>query len=109
MAQQFALNQQSLDYITQATWSEATAAKAVSGGVVFNRWRLHQWQTNVMPAVEFDALRGRLGERVNLTTTDYDDPNGDYVTYYGATVDSVRGNQDGPVFTGVTAEFRVKV
>jgi len=109
MAQQFQINGQDLDYVTEATWDETPITAPLAGGTVFNRWRLHRWATNVMPASEFETIRGRLGETVSLTTTDYDDLNGDYVTYYGATLDTLRGEHSGPVVVAVSAEFRVRV
>jgi len=109
MAQIFQINETTISTGLEASWDEQPVAAPLAGGTVFNRWRRHRWQTNVMSAVEFDALRGRLGQRVSLTTTDYSDLNGDYVTYYGATVDAVRGEHSGPNFVGVSVEFEVRV
>lgn len=109
MAQIFALNGQILSYIIEATWDESPMASPLAGGTVFNRWRAHRWQTNVMPAAEFETIRGRLGQVVDLTTTDYANPNGDYVTYYGATLEGLTGEHTGPVVVGVQVDFTVRV
>jgi len=109
MAQQFAINGQTLDYITEATWDETPVSAPLAGGTTFNRWRVHRWATNVMPAAEFELIRQSLGAGVTLTTTDYDDLNGDYVTYYSATLDRLSGEHAGPVYVAVSAEFEVRV
>lgn len=110
MAQQFQINGEDLDYITEGNWDEAVIGSPLVGGTVFNRWRLHQWAApKGMPVSEFETIRGRLGKTVSLTTTDYDSPNGDYVTYYGATLDRLSGEHSGPVVVAVSAEFRVRI
>lgn len=109
MTQIFALNGQTITNMMEANWEENPVANPLAGGTVFNRVRLHRWQTNVLTAAEFETILGRLGQAVSLTTTDYTNPNGDYVTYYGATLDTLAGEHSGPVYVGVTAEFRVRV
>ena len=109
MAKIFQINGQGLGYVTEANWQESPVDSPLVGGTVFNRHRRHLWQTNVMPAAEFETIRGRLGQAVSLTTTDYDNPNGDFVTYYAATLDRLGGEHAGPVYLGVTAEFTVRV
>lgn len=109
MARQFAINQQNLDYVTEATWDETPVDSPLAGGTTFNRWRVHRWATNVMPAAEFETIRGSLGAACDVTTTDYDDPNGDYAAYYGATLDRLSGEHAGPVYVGVSAEFTVRL
>lgn len=109
MAQVFQLNGANLTYVMQGHWEPLAIAEALSGQVVFNRYRRHRWQTNVMPVAEYQSLRAVQGRICNITTTDHTNPNSDFATYYGALVESVQGTHTGPVFQNVSVTFMVRV
>lgn len=63
-----------------------------------------------MTAAEWATFRGKRGSIVSITTTDPNDPNGDYVTYYNAVVRSVsQGSHQSLNFEGVKIEFLINV
>lgn len=109
MAQTFKINGTSLSYITQAEWGNIELGQALDGGMIIGRWRQHILSTNVMSASEFNTFYALQGQRVTLTTTDYDTPNSDYKTYYEAIFETLEGLHDGPVFLNVQARFRVRL
>jgi hypothetical protein len=108
MAQQHYLNGAAINYINKPDWIDE-GSPVLNGETVFNRWRRHTWRAEVMPVSEFNTVYALEGQTVSLTTTDYSDRNGDYVTYYGARVTNVTGRQSGPLMTDVTIEFLVRV
>jgi hypothetical protein len=56
------------------------------------------------------AIMGKRGSIVSITTTDPDDPNGDYVTYYNVIVRNITfASHDSLNIRGAKLEFLVKV
>lgn len=99
-----------LNYISQAPWDQLVNSQSLDLITVHNRWRRHIWNSNVMTTAEWATLIGKRGSIVSITTTDPDDPNGDYVTYYEAIVRSISfGNHDSLNIRGAKVEFLVKV
>lgn len=110
MAQNFKINTTTFARITRADWQDDGAGAGLDGTTGRQRWRRHTWQApEGMTAAEFDALYAAEGAGVELTTTNYADRNGDFVTYYGAVCMRVDGRHEGPIVTGVTVEFLVRV
>jgi len=109
MAQDFAINGTTLDYIMTGDWREAEVAKVLDGQTVHNRWRQHVWQTNVMDITEFDTLYALEGAKVTLTTTDHGDRNGDYVTYYNAELRSIASQHVSYNMESLRCEFLVRM
>ncbi len=110
MAQVHDIDGTTVNFIAQTIWNRATNSESLDLIAVHNKWRNHTWQSNVMTAAEWATFRGKRGSIVSLTTTDPDDPNGDYVTYYNAIVRSVSpGAHESLNFEGVRIEFLVNV
>lgn len=110
MAQVHDIDGTTVNFISQAPWNQAVNSQSLDLIAVHNRWRIHTWLSNVMTAAEWATFRGKRGSIVSITTTDPDDPNGDYVTYFQAIVRNVsQGNHDSLNLRGVKIEFLVKV
>lgn len=110
MAQIHDIDGTTLNYISQALWNQPVNSQSLNLIAVHSRWRRHIWQSNVMTTTEWATLIGKRGSIVSITTTDPDDPNGDYVTYYEATVRDVSASSHSSLnIMGAKVEFLVKV
>lgn len=109
MAQDFMVNGRRLDYIQQGEWQEQNEGSILDGQAVHNRWRQHILKTNVSTVNEFHDLFDLLGQKVTLTTVDYDDRNGDYKTYYGAEFQRIDEQQQAQHMTSLQCEFLVRL
>ena len=110
MAQDFKINATTFARITHADWADDSAGSGLDGTTARLRWVRHVWSApEGMTAAEYDALFAFQGQRVTLTTTNYEDRNGDFIPYYGAVCERVDGVHSGPVVAGVVAEFRVRL
>lgn len=109
MTRIFALNGASKSYINTADWSDQPDSQALVGATPTRRRRRHTWRAEIMPMAEFLAIQALEGERVSLTTTNYNDRNGDYVTYYGAEIDQASGRHESVNMVDVVVEFWVGV
>lgn len=112
MAQVHAIDGTTITHISQALWEQAQVDTSLNLIAVHNRWQRHIWTSNIMPMSIWQTLIGKRGSLVNLTTTDPTDRNGDYITYYGARVDSVSAPQNGHDslnMANVRVEFLVRV
>ncbi len=98
-----------MEYVGRPNWIDQPVGGDLAGQTIINRFRRHLWETNVMPAGDYDALFALLGQKVELRTTNYSDRNGELKTYFGAELKQVSGNHNGPVFENVRAEFLVRV
>lgn len=98
-----------IDYISNIDWSEPTTQQSLDLISVFNRWRICTWSVDIMPMSEWSTLIGKRGSIVSLTTTDPDDRNADFVTYYGARLRNVtKRNHASLNAQGVKVEFLVR-
>ena len=110
MAQIHSIDGTTINFISQAAWSQAFNSQSLNRIAVHNRYRRHTWNSNVMTTAEWSVLIGKRGSIVTIATTDPDDPNGDYITYYDAVVKSVTHRQhDSLNFAGVRIDFLVRV
>jgi hypothetical protein len=109
MAQIFQLNGSSLTYPTKAFWTDQSSGSILNGKTPIHRWRDHLWRAEVMTETEYNTLYAQNGQRINITTIDYNDRNGDYKTYYQVKIMSVSGSHNGPIFEGVEVRFKVRV
>jgi hypothetical protein len=110
MAQIHDIDGTTLNYISQALWNQPVNSQSLDLIAIHNRWRRHIWQSNVMTTAEWATLIGKRGSIVSITTTDPDDPNGDYVTYYEAIVRDISfTSHDSLNIRGAKVEFLVKV
>jgi hypothetical protein len=112
MAQAHAIDGTTITHISQALWQQPVVDQSLDLIAVHSRWRRHTWTANVVPMSIWQTLIGKRGSIVSLTTTDPDDRNGDYVTYYGARVDAVTAppnGHDSLNMRNVRIEFLVKV
>ncbi len=110
MAQVHDIDGTTVNFISQATWNRAVNSQSLNLIAVHNKHRIHTWLSNVMTAAEWTTFRGKRGNIVSITTTDPDDPNGNYVTYFGAIIRSVsQGNHNSLNFEGVRIEFLINV
>lgn len=78
-----------VDYISNIDWSEITNQTSLDLISVFERWRICTWAVDQAPMSDWATLIGKRGSIVSLTTTDPDDRNADFVTFYGARVQDV--------------------
>lgn len=76
-------------YISNIDWSEPTSQQSLDLISVFNRLRVCTWSVDTMPMSEWATLISKRGSIVSLTTTDPDDRNANFVTFYGARLRSV--------------------
>jgi hypothetical protein len=110
MAQVHDIDGTTVNYVTQALWDQSVNSQSLDLIAVYNKHRRHTWLSNVMTAAEWATMRGKRGNVVSITTTDPDDPNGDYVTYFDAIVRDVSpGNHKSLNFEGVKIEFLINV
>jgi hypothetical protein len=111
MAQVHSIDGTTVNYISQAIWSQLSNNQSLNIIAVHNRYRRHTWNSNVMTATEFATLISKRGSIVTIVTTDPDDPNNaNYVTYYDAIVKSVTHRaHDSLNFIGVRVDFLVRV
>lgn len=99
-----------INYISHIDWSQTTSQQSLDMISVFNRVRVCTWSVDTMPMAEWSTLISKRGSIVSLTTTDPDDRNADFVTYYGARVRSVtKRNHASLNAQGVKVEFLVRV
>lgn len=106
----FALNGVSISRLTRLDWQDSGGDnQALSGYTATARWRRLVGQADVLSGAEWNALRAVEGQAVNITAPPYADRNATWQVYYGAVLDRLDGRHEGPVVTGVTAEFVVRV
>lgn len=111
MPQDFKVNSVTISRVTRGDWTDEPGdAQALDGVTVLARWRRHRWQADVLSAAEWNVLAALEGAKVAITTPDYSDRNAtDYVQYFGCDFERLSGEHSGPVFTGVTCEFLVRI
>lgn len=110
MARVHSINGNTISYIGKPDWQDKPTAAYLTGENAVSRWRKHIWQSNVMPASEWNTLEALEGTLVTLVTTDYADRNAaNYKTYYGARFTALTGNHDGPNMVNVRFEFLIKL
>lgn len=98
-----------IDYISNIDWDHRTSQTSLNLITVFNRERVCTWSSDTMPMAEWATLIGKRGSIVSVTTTDPDDRNADFVTYYGARLRSVtQRNHSSLNAQGVKVEFLVR-
>jgi len=110
MAGTFKVDGTTLSYIGGAVWDQPQVDTSLSLIAVHNHFRSHTWSANVMSIAEFETLRGKRGSLVSIQTTNADDEDAAFLTYYGVRVDSVSMRaHDSLNATGVTVSFSVGV
>lgn len=110
MAQTFALNGTAIARMSRGDWDTPPAGAGLDGTTARQRWVRHVWQADVLAAADFNTLYAAMGTRCSIDTPAYGGRNGaDYQRYFGVKCMSVMGRHEGPVFTGVTAEFLVRL
>ncbi len=110
MAQVHSINGTTINYISQADWQDKATAAYLTGENAVSRWRRHIWESNVMPASEWNTIQALEGKLVSIVTPDYGDRNNaSYKTYYGVMFTGLTGRHDGPNMTNVRFEFLVKL
>lgn len=98
-----------VNHISNIDWSNTTSQTSLDLISVFNRLRVCTWTVDQMPMTDWATLIGKRGSIVALTTTDPDDRNADFVTYYGARVrDVTLRNHLSLNAQGVKVEFLVR-
>lgn len=111
MAQDFKINGTTVSRIVKGDWTDEPGdSQALDGVTPLSRWRRHRWLADVLSASEWNTLSALEGAKVSITTPDYSDRNAaDYVTFYNCDFENLSGSHDGPVITGVSADFLVRV
>ena len=109
MAQIHSLNGTIIQHVAKATWQDKPTAATLDGLNSVSRWRKHTWESNVMIHTEWNFIEAFEGQAVTLTTTNYNDRNAAYKTYYNAILTGIAGNPDGPRVTGIRFEFNVRL
>jgi hypothetical protein len=111
MAQTFAINGTEIERVTSPDWvDDAGDRQSLDGNTPLTRWRRVVARADVLTMAEWDTLRALEGQKVSITIPPYQNRNAaDWKTYYAADFDRLDGRQDGPAFTGVTAEFLVRL
>jgi hypothetical protein len=111
MALDFKINGTTVSRVVKGDWiDEPGDSQALDGVTPLARWRRHTWRADVLTAAEWNTLSLLQGAKVAIATTNYYDRNAaDYVSYYGCDFEGLSGSHDGPVFTGVTVEFLVRI
>jgi hypothetical protein len=110
MARVHSINGNTINFIGKPDWQDKPTAAYLTGQNAVSRWRKHIWQSNVMPASEWNTIEALEGQLVTIVTTDYEDRNNaNYKTYYGARFTALAGKHDGPNMVNVRFEFLVKL
>lgn len=110
MAQDFKINSTTVSRITKGDWQDEPGdSQSLAGVIPLARWRRHRWQADVLSASEFNTLYALQGQKVKLTTVNYSDRNGDYIDYFGVDFPQISDSHDGPIFTGVSIDFLIRV
>lgn len=111
MAQVHDIDGTTLNYISHAHWFQAANSQSFDLIAVHERYRKHTWLGgNAMTTTEWATIIGKRGSIVSITTTNPDDPNGDYVTYYDAIIRNITfGRHDSLNIIGARVEFLVRV
>ena len=111
MPQQFAINGITVSRIVKGDWlDEPGDAQALDGVTPLARWRRHRWMADVLSAAEWNTLAALEGAKVAITAPDYGDRNAaDYVQYFGCDFEKLDGRHEGPIFTGVSCDFLVRI
>jgi len=109
MAKDYQIDGTTITYVNRSDWIERVEATSLNVETVVNRFQTHRWQSDAMLMSEWETVVDLAGTFVDLTTNDPDDRNNDYVTYYGARVDSVTGRHVSRYVANVTIDFLVRV
>lgn len=112
MAQIHDIDGTTITHISQALWDQPAVDVSLDLIQVHSKHRRHTLLSRSMPMSVWQTLIGKRGSLVSLTTTDPDDPNGDYVTYYGVRVDDViapRNGHDSLNMRNVRVEFLIRI
>jgi len=110
MAFQHQIDGTNVDFINFANWVQPVIDQSLDIIAVHQKMRFHIWQASVVTAAEWTTLLSKRGQIVSLTTTDVDDRNADYITYFGARVQAATfRNHEGRNILGVELRFLVKV
>lgn len=111
MAQDFKLNGTTASYLMKGDWQVEPGSQALSGQTPAQRWaRLVLQAPEGMTAEDFDVLYALEGSKVSVDAPPYDDRNNsDYQTYYGADLESVRGEHRGLNVYNVVCELLVRL
>ena len=100
----------SINFINSADWTQPITGQSLDLIAIHQKMRLHTWSSGVMTAAEYTTLLAKRGSLVSLTTTDVDDRNADYITYYGARLLRVTFQQhEGLNMRGVQLDLLVRV
>lgn len=106
----FTINSTSFSTITKIDWQDDAASPGLDGNTPLLRWRRLVAQAEVMSAANFNSLYAFEGARCNVIAPPYNNRNATaWTTYQGAVCERVSGLHQGNVFTGVQAEFRVRL
>ncbi len=98
-----------IDYISSIDWSGPTSQQSLDLISIFNRLRVCTWSVDTMPMSEWSTLISKRGSIVSLTTTNPDNRNADFVTFYGARLRSVtKRNHASLNAQGIRVEFLVR-
>ena len=110
MSGTFKIDGTTLNYIGQAAWNQPQVNTSLNLIAVHNYHQTHTWSANVMSVSEFETLRGKRGSLVSITTTNANDEDGDFVTYYAVRVDDVSARSHSSLnVEGVSVRFLVGV
>lgn len=106
----FTINSTTFTTITRVDWQDDAASPGLDGHTPLLRWRRLVAQADVMSAANFNSLYAFEGNRCAVTAPPYTNRNATtWQTYQGAICERVSGLHQGNVFTGVSAEFRVRL
>lgn len=110
MAQVHSIDGTTMSYISYAPWGHPKVDEYLNRISVFQRFRPHTWEADILPMSDWETLITKRGTLVTIVTPDPDDPNADYVTYYGAVVQNVTAREhEARHVRGVRVEFLVRV
>jgi hypothetical protein len=99
-----------INFVNSAHWLQPVIDQSLDLIAVHQKVRRHTWTAGVMTAAEWSTVLAKRGSVVSITTTDVNDRNADYITYYGVKVQSVTFRRhEGPNMRGVEMEFLVRV
>ncbi len=110
MAQIHSIDGTAINYVTHADWEQPVVDQSFNIIAVHQRVQRHTWLADTVPMSEWETLIGKRGSLVSLATTDPDDRNADYVTYYGVAVQAVEARgHEARNMVGVQVDFLVRV
>lgn len=109
MARVFQVNGADHKYLTDVDWQDQLDPGGLDGNSATLRYRRLVVRGSIMPMADYVSLKALEGLFVSVTCPPYGDRNGDYISYFGAILETVNGRHDAINMSDVTLEIVVRI